>query len=70
MMISDPVVKGWIDANAAWLHYAGPGAGAAAVVLVGKLLAKRHEEAPIVLDDLAADDPQPAAARASAARPE
>ena len=54
MMISDPVVKGWIDANAAWLHYAGPAAGAAAVVVVGKLLAKRREEAPVILDDLAA----------------
>src|SRR3990172_2108860 len=70
MMISDPVVRGWIDANAGWLHYAGPAAGAAAVVVVGKLLAERREKAPIVLDDLAADDPQPAAAKASAARPE
>jgi YjbE family integral membrane protein len=61
MMISDPVVKGWIDANAAWLHYAGPAAGAAAVVLVGKLLARRREEAPVVIDDLAASDPQPSA---------
>jgi YjbE family integral membrane protein len=61
MMISDPVVKGWIDANAAWLHYAGPAAGAAAVVLLGKLLARRREEAPVVIDDLAASDPQPSA---------
>ncbi|MGH8680392.1 MAG: TerC family protein [Burkholderiales bacterium] len=70
MLISDPVVKGWIDANAAWLHYAGSAAGAAAVVTIGKLLAKRHAEAPIVLDDLAANDPQPAASKASAAQPE
>jgi YjbE family integral membrane protein len=69
MMISDPVVKGWIDANAAWLHYAGPAAGAAAVVAIGKLLAKRHEKAPVILDDLAAGDPQPAAGGASAAKP-
>lgn len=69
MMISDPVVKDWIDANAAWLHYAGPAAGAAAVVTIGKLLARRHEAAPVVLDDLAADDPQPAADAASAVRP-
>jgi YjbE family integral membrane protein len=66
MMISDPVVKGWIDVNAAWLHYAGPAAGAIAVVAIGKLLAKRHEEAPVILDDLAAADPQPAANGASA----
>jgi YjbE family integral membrane protein len=69
MMISDPVVKSWIDANAAWLHYAGPAAGAAAVVVVGKLLAKRREEAPVILDDLAAEDPQPAATKASAGQP-
>jgi YjbE family integral membrane protein len=60
MLISDPVVKDWIDANTAWLHYAAPAAGAIFVVMVGKLLAKRYEaEAPIVLDDLAARDPQP-----------
>ena len=63
-------MKGWIDANAAWLHYAGPAAGAAAVVAIGKLLAKRHEEAPVVLDDLAAYDPQPAADVAPAAKPD
>jgi YjbE family integral membrane protein len=68
MVISDPVAKGWIDANAAWLHYAGPAAGAIAVVAVGKLLAKRREEAPVVLDDLAADDPQPSANGTSAVR--
>jgi len=68
MMISDPVAKDWIDANAAWLHYAGPAAGAGAVVAVGKLLASRRAEAPVVLDDLAAADPQPAAGGASAAK--
>jgi YjbE family integral membrane protein len=69
MMISDPVVKDWIDANAAWLHYAGPAAGAVLVVAVGKWLAKRHEEAPVKLDDLAEGDPQPATGGAPAARP-
>ena len=69
MMISNPVGKDWIDANAEWLHYAGPAAGAAAVVVVGRLLAKRHEEAPVILDDLAASDPQPAAGGASGAKP-
>jgi predicted tellurium resistance membrane protein TerC len=59
MAISDPVVKDWVEANAAWLHYAGPAAGAVLVVAIGKLLAKRHEEAPVVLDDLAAGDEQP-----------
>jgi YjbE family integral membrane protein len=69
MLISDPVVKDWVDANAAWLHYAGPAAGAVLVVAVGKWLAKRHEEAPVKLDDLAEDDPQPATGGAPAARP-
>jgi YjbE family integral membrane protein len=69
MLISDPVVKDWVDANAAWLHYAGPAAGAVLVVAVGKWLAKRHEEAPVKLDDLAEDDPQPATGGAPAAPP-
>jgi len=41
MAIGDPAVKSWIDAQAAWLHYAAPLAGAVAVVLVGKTLATR-----------------------------
>jgi len=70
MLVGDPVLKGWVDANAAWLHYAGPAGGAVAVVAVGKWLAKRHEERmPVVLDDLAADDRQPAAGGAPARRP-
>jgi len=69
MLITDPVAKDWIDANAAWLHYAAPAAGAALVVAVGKWLAKRREEAPVVLEDLAANDPQPSAGTASGARP-
>jgi len=41
MAATDPVVKGWVDANAAWLHWAAPAAGAAFVVVVGKWLAAR-----------------------------
>jgi predicted tellurium resistance membrane protein TerC len=66
MMITDPIAKDWIDASAAWLHYAAPAAGAIAVVAAGKLLAKVREEAPIVLDDLAAEDQRPSASRGSA----
>ena len=70
MLVGDPVLKDWVDANAAWLHYAGPVGGAVAVVAVGKWLAKRGEErAPVALDDLAADDRQPAAGGAPARRP-
>jgi YjbE family integral membrane protein len=41
MAIGDPVLKPWIDANAGWLHYAAPLAGAIAVVLLGTALAAR-----------------------------
>jgi YjbE family integral membrane protein len=41
MAISDPAVKSWIDANAAYLHYLAPAAGALGVVLLGTWLAKR-----------------------------
>jgi YjbE family integral membrane protein len=62
MAIGDPLVKNWIDANAAWLHYAAPAAGAVLVVAVGKLLAARIEveedQRPVV--DLAVGD-QPGA---------
>ena len=43
MLVTDPVVKGWVDANAAWLHWAAPAAGAVFVVAVGKWLAARAE---------------------------
>ena len=41
MAATDPVLKEWVDAHAAWLHYAAPAAGAAIVVAVGKWLAAR-----------------------------
>jgi YjbE family integral membrane protein len=40
MAISDPAVKGWIDAQWPVLHYAAPIAGAAGVVIVGTLLTR------------------------------
>jgi YjbE family integral membrane protein len=43
MAATDPVVKGWVDANAAWLHWAAPAAGAIFVVVAGKWLAARAE---------------------------
>ena len=43
MAATDPVVKDWVDANAAWLHWAAPAAGAAFVVVLGKWLATRAE---------------------------
>jgi hypothetical protein len=70
MLIGDPVLKAWIDANAAWLHYAAPAAGAVLVVAVGKWLARRRAAAPVALDDLAEGDRQPAAEGGPAARPD
>jgi YjbE family integral membrane protein len=43
MAATDPVVKDWVDANAAWLHWVAPAAGAAFVVVLGKWLAARAE---------------------------
>ncbi|MBI3042835.1 MAG: TerC family protein [Betaproteobacteria bacterium] len=43
MAATDPVVKGWVDANAAWLHWFAPAAGAVLVVILGKWLAARAE---------------------------
>jgi YjbE family integral membrane protein len=58
MAVSDYVSRGWVDANAAWLHWGAPAAGAVAVVAIGKLVAARIEsreaEQPVV--DLALDD--------------
>ncbi len=53
MAVSDPLLKGWVDANAAWLHWAGPAAGVVVVVAIGKRLAARveaEEEAHHVVD--------------------
>lgn len=44
MAVTDPSVKDWIDANAAWLHYGAPALGAVLVVAVGKFLAARSAE--------------------------
>ena len=41
MAATDPVVKDWVDAHAAWLHWAAPASGAVFVVVLGKQLAAR-----------------------------
>jgi len=45
MLITDPATKSWVDQNAAWMHYSIPLLGAAFVVGLGLLLAKRHHAA-------------------------
>ncbi|NJD89560.1 MAG: TerC family protein [Betaproteobacteria bacterium] len=60
MAVSDPAIKDWVDANAAWLHTAAPAVGAVIVVAAGKWLAARaeaHEEAKPVADLAGADGP-------------
>ncbi len=62
MAATDPVVKDWVDANAAWLHWAAPAAGAVLVVVIGKWLAARAAaEAEVV--DLANEKPEHQAPR-------
>jgi len=42
MVISDPAIKDWVDANAPFLHTASPIACAAFVIAAGKLLERTH----------------------------
>jgi len=60
MTATDPSVKDWVDANAAWLHYGAPVIGAILVIAFGKWLASRSAESevdrPIV--DLASSSDQ------------
>ncbi len=48
MAVTDPVVKDWVDAHAAWLHWAAPAAGAVFVVIAGKWFAARAQPAAAV----------------------
>jgi hypothetical protein len=41
MAVHDPVVRDWVMAQAAWLNWTAPAAGAALVVAIGKLLSLR-----------------------------
>jgi len=52
MAATDPVVKDWVDANAAWLHWGAPAAGAIIVVAAGKWLAARAEAGRKAVVDL------------------
>ena len=45
MAIADPALKGTIEAHAHYLDFAAPVIGAAAVVIVGRILAQRHGQA-------------------------
>ncbi len=43
MAATDPAVKGWVEANAAYLDWVAPAVGVVVVVVVGKWLAARAE---------------------------
>ena len=73
MLVTDPILVGWIDANLAWIHIhlpLGLGdvswsqiAGAALVIVIGKWLAARAEVAEVeeqkALDLAAREQEQP-----------
>jgi predicted tellurium resistance membrane protein TerC len=42
MAVTDPAVKGWVDANMPMLHEIAAATGVAIVLIVGKLLAKKR----------------------------
>src|SRR6185295_1869507 len=50
MAATDPVVASWVEANAGWLHWAAPAAGALFVVALGKYLARAKAEPEKVVD--------------------
>jgi YjbE family integral membrane protein len=58
MGATDPVIDGWVKANAAWLHWAAPVAGVIFVVALGKWLAQRAEKGRKAMVDLAGEDPK------------
>jgi YjbE family integral membrane protein len=50
VIVTDPAWSAWVDEHAHWLHWGGPLAGAAAVIGIGRLLARKPE--PAKLEDL------------------
>ncbi|HSN39800.1 MAG TPA: TerC family protein [Burkholderiales bacterium] len=59
MAATDPVVHDWVNAHAAWLHWAAPAAGVVFVVVLGKWLAARAAEQQRGVVDLADGEPRP-----------
>jgi YjbE family integral membrane protein len=55
MIVTDPLIKEWVDASAAYLHWVSPATGVAFVVLLGKWLAARGEAARREVVDLATE---------------
>jgi YjbE family integral membrane protein len=66
MFVTDPLVKEWVDANAAFLHWTGPAAGAVLVVAAGTLLARQalaRRAAPVELGPVTIPAPAPSPGR-------
>lgn len=55
MIVTDPLIKEWVDASAAYLHWLSPATGVVFVVVLGKWLAARAEAARREVVDLAAE---------------
>ncbi len=53
VIVTDPALLPWVDANAAWLHFWSKPLGAALVIAVGKALAARQAPPPDEVEDLA-----------------
>ena len=53
VIVTDPAMLPWVDANAAWLHFWSKPLGAALVIAVGKALAARQAPPPDEVEDLA-----------------
>lgn len=53
VIVTDPAILPWVDANAAWLHFWSKPLGAALVIAVGKALAARQAPPPDEVEDLA-----------------
>ena len=58
MLVTDPLVKDWVDTSAAYLHWLSPATGVVLVVVAGKWLAARAEAARREVVDLAGEQSQ------------
>ncbi|MBL8690247.1 MAG: TerC family protein [Rhodospirillaceae bacterium] len=53
VIVTDPSIEHWVDANAAWMHFWSKPIGAGVVILIGKLLARRQAAQAHEVEDLA-----------------
>lgn len=53
VIVTDPAIEPWVDANAHWLHFWSKIIGAIVVIVIGKLLARRQAAETHEVEDLA-----------------